>query len=88
MLLTKPGGSRKGTERAQQQIEALHLKKYGVRPIDQDGRRFELRVPFHDRGALDDALLELLDELYRTASACSCLLEASLHEPATDATWD
>jgi len=88
MLLTKPGGSRKGTERAQQQIEALHLKKYGVRPIDQDGRRFELRVPFHDRGALDDALLELLDELFRTASACSCLLEASLHEPATDATWD
>ena len=88
MLLTKPGGSRKGTERAQQQIQAMHLNKYGVRPIDQDGRRFELRVPFQDREALDDTLLELLDELFRTASSCSCVLEASLHEPATDATWD
>lgn len=88
MLLTKLGGSRKGTERAQQQIEALHLKKYGVRQIDRDGRRFELRVPFHDRGALDNTMLELLDELFRTASSCNCLLEASLHEPATDTTWD
>ncbi len=87
-LLTKPGGSRKGTERAWQQIEAVHLKKYGVRQIDRDGRRFELRVPFHDRDALDDTLLELLDELFRTASSCNCLLEASLHEPATDTTWD
>ncbi|CAM4157619.1 tyrosine-type recombinase/integrase [Roseateles saccharophilus] len=88
MLLTKPGGSRNGTERVQQQIEAVHLKKYGVRQIDRDGRRFVLRVPFRDRGALDNTMLELLDELFRTASSCNCLLEASLHEPATDTTWD
>lgn len=88
LLLTKPGGSRKGTDRAQQQIEAVHLKKFGVRQIDRDGRRFELRVPFHDRDALDDTLLGLLDELYRTAGNRNCLLEASLHEPATDTTWD
>jgi hypothetical protein len=88
LLLTKPGGSRRGTERAQKQIETVHLAKFGVRQIDRDGKRFELQVPFHDRDNLDDTLLELLDELYRVALACECLLEASLHEPTTDSTWD
>jgi len=88
LLLTKPGGSRRGTERAQKQIEFVHLAKFGVRQIDRDGKRFELQVPFHDRENLDDTLLELLDELYRVALACECMLEASLHEPATDRTWD
>lgn len=88
LLLTKPGGSRRGTERALKQIETVHLAKYGVRQIDRDGKRFELQVPFHDRDNLDDTLLELLDELYRVALSCECLLEASLHEPGTDSTWD
>lgn len=88
LLLTKPGGSRRGTERAFKQIESIHLQRYGVRQIDRDGQRFELRVPFHDRDALDDTLLALLDELYRTASASDCMLEASLHEPDTDTSWD
>lgn len=88
LLLTKPGGSRRGTERAHKQIETVHLAKFGVRQIDLDGKRFELKVPFHDRDNLDDTLLELLDELYRVALACECLLEVSLHEPATDSTWD
>jgi integrase len=88
MLLTKPGGSRRGTERAQKQIESIHLTKFGVRQTDREGRRFELRVPFHDRDTLDDTLLDLLDEIYRVALACECMLEASLHEPATDTTWD
>lgn len=88
LLLTKPGGTRRGTERAQKQIETVHLAKFGVRQIDRDSKRFELQVPFHDRDNLDDTLLELLDELYRVALACECLLEASLHEPSTDSTWD
>lgn len=88
LLLTKPGGSRRGTERAQKQIESLHLTKFGARHIDRDGRRFEIQVPFHDRDTLDETLLDLLDELYRVALACECLLEASLHEPDTDTTWD
>lgn len=88
LLLTKPGGSRRGAERAQKQIETLHLTKFGVRQIDRDGKRFELQVPFHDRDNLDETLLELLDELYRVALACECVLEASLHEPATDSTWN
>ncbi len=88
LLLTKPGGSRRGAERAQKQIETVHLAKFGVRQIDRDGKRFELQVPFHDRDKLDDTLLELLDELYRVALACECVLEASLHEAATDSTWN
>jgi integrase len=88
LLLTKPGGTRQGTERAQRQIESVHLVKFGARQIDRDGRRFELQVPFHDRDNLDETLLDLLDELYRVAMACECLLEASLHEPETDTTWD
>lgn len=88
MLLTKPGGSKRGTARAQKQIESVHLTKFGARQTDRDGRRFELQVPFHDRDTLDDTLLDLLEELYRVATACDCLLEASLHEPDTDTTWD
>lgn len=88
LLLTKPGGAKRGTERAFKQIESVHLKKFAARQLDRDGRRFELRVPFHDRDALDDTLLDLLDELYRVASANECMLEASLHEPDTDSTWD
>ncbi len=88
LLLTKPGGSRRGTERAQKQIESVHLTKFGARQIDRDRRRFELQVPFHDRDTLDETLLDLLDELFRVALASECLLEASLHEPDTDTTWD
>jgi len=88
LLLTKPGGARRGTERAFKQIESVHLKKFAARQLDRNGRRFELRVPFHDRDALDDILLDLLDELYRVASANECMLEASLHEPDTDSSWD
>ena len=61
---------------------------YRLKQIDRDGKRFELQVPFHDRDNLDNTLLELLDELYRVALSCECLLEASLHEPATDSTWN
>lgn len=88
LLLTEPGGTRHGTERAQKQIETVHLAKFGVCHIDRDGKRFELQVPFHDRDNLDDTLLELLDELYRVALPSEYLLEASLHEPATDSAWD
>lgn len=88
LLLTRPGGARRGTERAQKQIESVHLTKFGARQIDRDGRRFELRVPFHDRNNLDESLLDLLDELYRVAMSCECLLEASMHEPDTDTIWD
>jgi hypothetical protein len=88
MLLSKPGGSQRGAERVRKQIEMVQLAKFGVRQIDRDAKRFELQVPFQDRDNLDDTLLELLDELYRVALASQCLLEASLHEPATDSTWN
>lgn len=88
LLLTKPGGSKQGTERTQRQIELIHLLKFGAQQLDREGKRFELHVPFHDRDALDDQMLDLLDELYRIATDGGCMLEASLVEPATDTHWD
>ncbi|HEY4084118.1 MAG TPA: tyrosine-type recombinase/integrase [Burkholderiaceae bacterium] len=88
LLLSRATGSRTSTDRAQRQIEHVCLKRFAAQKADLDGRRFELRIRHHDRDSLDDTLLDLLEELYRTATDCGALLEADLHEPATGQRWD
>ena len=86
--LSRPGGTGKGTARAHRLIEKVHLERFAAQRVDEAGKRFALSVPFTDRNSLDETVFALLDDIYRAAGDCGCLLEASLHEPATDTHWD
>jgi hypothetical protein len=86
--LSRPGGTSKGTARAHRLIEKVHLERFAAQRVDEAGKRFALSIPFTDRDSLDETVFALLDDIYRAAGDCGCLLEAGLHEPATDTHWD
>jgi hypothetical protein len=88
MKLSRMSGATKGLARAQRLIEKTCFERFAVERLDESGKRFALTVPFTDRGGLEEAVFSLLDDMYRIAGDCECLLEATLHEPATGARWD
>ena len=59
-----------------------------MRRLNAEGTRYELRVPYESRDALEEEIAALLDDMYRIAEDNQCLLETTLHEPAPATYWD
>lgn len=78
----------RGLGRAQRFIEKSCLERFSMQRLDKEGKRFELTVSYGARDELDDAMYALLDDMYRIAGDCECLLEANLVEPSTKTSWE
>ena len=78
----------RGLTRGRRLIEQTCFERYAMRRLNAEGTRYELRVPYESRDALEEEIAALLDDMYRIAEDNQCLLETTLHEPATDTYWD
>ena len=78
----------RGLTRGRRLIEQTCFERYAMRRLNAEGTRYELRVPYESRDALEEEIAALLDDMYRIAEDTQCLLETTLHEPATDTYWD
>ena len=78
----------RGLTRGRRLIEQTCFERYAMRRLNAEGTRYELRVPYESRDALAEEIAALLDDMYRIAEDNQCLLETTLHEPATDTYWD
>lgn len=86
--LTPFSPSERVISRVQRLIEQSCLARYGMQRIDTAGTQYNLSVPKPSPEELDDALYALLDDMHRIADNNQCFLEATCHDPATNAYWD
>lgn len=68
-------------------IEQTCLEQFAPKRLNDEGTLYELAIPYRSREALEDVIATLLDEMHQTAEENQCLLETSVHEPATDSRW-
>jgi integrase len=87
MTLARFSKLSRGLTRAHRLIEKTCFERYAMQRLDADGTDYELRVPCRSREELEEAIYALLDDMYRVADANQCMLEASIHEPASGAYW-
>lgn len=88
IALTRFSKAVRGLTQAQRLIEQMCLERYAAQRLDKKGQTYELKVPCPNRDALDETVYALLDDMHRIAEDNQCFLEATIHEPATDAYWD
>lgn len=77
-----------GLKRCHRLIEKTCLERYSMRRLDDMGQMYELRMDCPSREFLEDSIYALLDDMVQVAEANQCLLEVTVHEPATDSYWD
>jgi integrase len=77
----------RGLMRGHRLIEKTCFERYAMQRLDADGTEYELKVPYPSRDELEEAIYALLDDIYRVADANQCILEATIHEPASGAYW-
>lgn len=87
MTLARFSPQSRGLTRGQRLIEKTCFERYAMQRLDADGTEYELRVPCPSREELEESIYALLDDMYRVADANQCLLETSIHEPASGAYW-
>ena len=75
-------------KRCHRLIEKTCLERYAMRRLDDKGQTYELRITSPSREALEESIYALLDDMIQVAEANQCLLEARIHEPATDSYWN
>jgi integrase len=88
LVLTRFSKAVRGLTRAHRLIEQVGLERYAMQRLDKTGNEYELNIPCTSREALDETIYALLDDMHRIADDNQCFLEASFHEPATNAYWD
>lgn len=88
MSLERYSKESRGLARARRLIEEVCFGRYAMQHQDARGTRYELTIHYTDDDALDETIYALLDEMYRIADDNQCLLEASLHAPASGKHWD
>lgn len=88
MSLERYNKESRGLTRGRRLIEEVCFGRYAMQRQDALGTRYELTIPYPDDDALDETIYALLDEMYRIADDNQCLLEVSLHEPASGKYWD
>ena len=86
--LGRMGQQARGLARGHRFIEQTCLERFAMQRLDAEGTRYELAVPYVSRESLDETIYALLDDMYRVADANQCMLEASIHEPASGSYWD
>jgi hypothetical protein len=87
MTLARFSKLSRGLARAHRLIEKTCFERYAMQRLNAEGTDYELRVPHRSREVLEEAIYALLDDMYRVADANQCVLEASIHEPASGAYW-
>lgn len=88
MSLGRINKQARGLARGQRFIEQTCLERFAMQRLDAQGTRYELTIPYTSRESLDETIYALLDDMYRVADANQCLLEVSIHEPASGSYWD
>jgi integrase len=77
----------RGHVAAQRLFEVQHLAPFAAVRLDAEGRTYRLTVPAPDATSLDEVVASLLDDLYRTAEAQRCFLEATVREVDGPRRW-
>jgi integrase len=88
MSLSRFSQGSRGLTRCHRLIEKTCLERYSMRRLDDMGQMYELRIDCPSRESLEDSIYALLDDMVQVAEANLCLLEVTVHEPATDSYWD
>ncbi|HQS00339.1 site-specific integrase [Polaromonas sp.] len=88
LVLARFSKQSRGLARGHRLIEQTCFERFAMQRLNTEGTLYELAVPYLSRDLLDEVIATLLDDMYRIAEDNQCLLETSLHEPATDTYWD
>lgn len=87
MTLARFSKLSRGLTRAHRLIEKTCFERYAMQRLDAEGTDYELRLACPSREEMEEAIYALLDDMYRVADANQCMLEASIHEPASGVYW-